>query len=195
MNDVLKNPENDIFTPLIKRISGMRDGSIVAIDGGSGSGKTTLAARLGDMLDATVFHMDDFFLPPEMRTPERLGQAGGNVHRERFLDEVLLPIKRGDTVCFRPFDCSIGAFGEVASIEPKGLIIVEGAYSLHPELESFYDLRVFLDISPEMQRQRILGRCSAENALQFFERWIVLENIYFEKTHIKKRCDLIFEIK
>ena len=41
----------------------------VAIDGPCTSGKTTLAAQLGALYDCNVFHMDDFFLRSEQRTP------------------------------------------------------------------------------------------------------------------------------
>ena len=52
---------------------------IVAIDGNCTAGKTTLAGMLEEMYDCSVFHMDDFFLRPEQRTPERYAEIGGNV--------------------------------------------------------------------------------------------------------------------
>ena len=42
---------------------------IAAIDGRCGAGKSTLAAQLQAQLSCRVFHMDDFFLRPEQRTP------------------------------------------------------------------------------------------------------------------------------
>lgn len=68
---------------------------LVAIEGGSASGKTTLAALLGRIYDCQTFHMDDFFLRPEQRTAARLAEPGGNVDRERFFHEVLLPPVQG----------------------------------------------------------------------------------------------------
>ena len=56
-----------------------KDFVVVAIDGKCTSGKTTLAARLAEIYDCNVFHMDDFFLRPEQRTPERFAQIGGEV--------------------------------------------------------------------------------------------------------------------
>ena len=50
--------------------------------------------------------MDDFFLRPEQRTPERFSEPGGNVDRERFLSEVLLPLRQGEAVDYRRFDCA-----------------------------------------------------------------------------------------
>ena len=48
-----------------------KDFVVVAIDGKCTSGKTTLAAKLAEIYDCNVFHMDDFFLRPEQRTPAR----------------------------------------------------------------------------------------------------------------------------
>ena len=57
---------------------------IVSIDGPCAAGKTTLAGKLSELYDCNVFHMDDFFLRPEQRTPARFAQPGGNVDYERF---------------------------------------------------------------------------------------------------------------
>ena len=55
-----------------------KDGPVViALDGRAASGKSTAAAILSEALGAGVVAMDDFFLPPELRTPERLSQPGG----------------------------------------------------------------------------------------------------------------------
>lgn len=78
----------------------------LAIDGCCAAGKTTLALRLQQRYGCPVFLADDYFLQPHQRTPQRLSQAGGNMDRERLLQEVLLPLSRGEDVVFRRFDCS-----------------------------------------------------------------------------------------
>ena len=186
---------NEKFLPLIEKIDTLLKcgKAIIGIDGGSGSGKTTLASLLCEIYDATVFNMDDFFLTPSMRTPERLSEAGGNVDRERFEKEVLIPIKQEIDVNYRRFDCKTSNFLAPVSIKPKNLVVVEGSYSLHPDLIKYYDFSVFLDIDVEKQRERIKKR-NGEGAKAFFEKWIPLENTYFEKTQIKDRCDMIIKI-
>ena len=77
---------------------------LLAIDGRCGSGNTTLARVLQEKTGAAVVHMDDFFLRPEQRTPERFAEPGGNVDRERVLEEVLLPLKENCPVVYRPYD-------------------------------------------------------------------------------------------
>ena len=77
---------------------------------------------------------------------------------------------------------------------PGKLVVTEGAYSMHPELAPYYDLSVFLDISPELQRERILRRNTPEKAEQFFRRWIPMERAYFSAFDIPARCTLRFPI-
>ena len=84
--------------------TGMR---IIAIDGRCAAGKTTLAARLAKELGGDVIHMDDFFLPPALRTQERRSEPGGNVHYERFLTEVIPNLASGRPFSYRRFDCSL----------------------------------------------------------------------------------------
>ena len=61
----------DIVKKQIDMLLEEKDFAVVAIDGKCTSGKTTLASKLAEIYDCNVFHMDDFFLRPEQRTPER----------------------------------------------------------------------------------------------------------------------------
>lgn len=168
-----------------------RERVIVAIDGNSGAGKSSLAALLACVYDGiTTVHMDDFFLQMHQRTPERFETPGGNVDHERFLAEVLLPMRRGEVFCYRPFDCGRMAIGAGREIVPGKLCVVEGSYSLHPELEAAYDLKVLLRVSPAEQVERILGRNGPKMLGRFVNEWIPMENRYFDATCIEKRCDL-----
>lgn len=182
-----------LFAKLDKRLE---TGTVkVAIEGGSASGKTTLSRLLTELYDCTVFHMDDFFLQPKQRTYERYAEVGGNIDRERFLTEVLIPLNKGEIVNYRKFDCSTLRLGDTIRIAPSKMTVIEGVYSMHPELSEHYDLSVFLEISPKLQKERILRRNSPEMAKLFFDKWIPLENIYFEKMNVKERCDMSVEIR
>lgn len=167
---------------------------ILAIEGGSASGKTTLAGKLRDIYGCPVFHMDDFFLRPHQRTPERLAIPGGNVDHERFLEEVLLPCSRGETVRCQAWDCHTQSLRPAVEIPPAPLVIVEGAYSCHPALRGYYGLTAFLSISPDLQRRRIEQRNAPELRRRFFSTWIPLERIYFEAFSIPGHCDLVLEV-
>lgn len=166
--------------------------AIVAIDGGSGGGKTTLAHLLQRVYDCNVFHMDDFFLRPEQRTSERLAEVGGNLDRERFLEEVLQPLRRGETVCYRRYDCATQTLGEPITVASKALTVVEGVYAMHEAFGAYFDLAVFLEIDKETQKTRIQKRNTKALADRFFGEWIPMEDLYFEKMSVRSRADLLF---
>ena len=169
--DALKKKIDDLLT--------QKDMVIVAIDGKCTSGKTTLAAKLTEIYDCNVFHMDDFFLRPEQRTPERFAEVGGNVDYERFKEEILIPLQDGKQFSYRPFDCSTFTLANPVTVIPKQLNIIEGTYSHHPYFGNPYDLKVMLTVTPELQRERILQRPAFLHQ-RFFEQWIPMENRYFE---------------
>ena len=80
---------------LIERKMKDKNPVLLAVDGRCGGGKSTIAEMLADRYAASVIHIDDFFLRPEQRTMERLKEPGGNVDRERFMQEVALPLLEG----------------------------------------------------------------------------------------------------
>ncbi|HWQ06402.1 MAG TPA: uridine kinase [Feifaniaceae bacterium] len=164
---------------------------LIAIDGQSASGKSTAAKLLAERLDAAVFHMDDFFLQPHMRTPERLATPGGNVDVERFIRDVLPHLLAGETVSLERYDCHLDELLPPVELAPRPVSIIEGAYSLHPLLKPHYDIRVFCKIAPALQRARILAR-NGEEMLQLFEsRWIPLEHKYFTAFDVEQSCDFV----
>lgn len=174
----------------LKKLLSEKDRVILAIDGLCASGKTTLAKKLTMEFDGNLIHADDFFLRPEQRTAERYAEPGGNLDRERFLEEVILPLKNGELCFYRPFGCKTMALGDPVYFLPKKLWVIEGSYSLHPAFGRYYDLSLFLKISYELQMERLKKR-SPEKLTMFQERWIPLEQKYFEAFSIEKKCDFI----
>ena len=180
----------DISAEHIRQLMAEKDRVLVAIDGNCTSGKSTLCAQLAEVFDCTVFHMDDFFLRPEQRTPQRFEEAGGNVDYERFHEEVLVPLQSGKPFSYRPFDCSTFSLAEPVAVTPKKLVIIEGSYSLHPYFGDAYDLKILLTVDPGTQRQRVLER-PAFLQERFFSLWIPMENRYLEAFQIAGKADLI----
>lgn len=162
---------------------------LIAIDGNCTAGKTTLASFLEKEYDCNVFHMDDFFLRPEQRTAERYAQPGGNVDYERFREEVLLPLNSGEAFSYRPFSCKTFTLSESVQVMPKQLNIVEGTYCLHPYFGDAYDLKLFLSVDPELQRQRVYQRPQHVRE-RFFTNWIPMEKRYFDFYGISEKADI-----
>lgn len=184
------------FIPLLARLDVLltKGQVLLAIEGGSASGKSTLGDILQSIYGCTVCHMDDFFLRPEQRTPKRLAKVGGNIDIERFLEEILIPLKNGTAVNYRRYDCSTATILPAIEVSSTPLTVIEGAYSMHPLAQGYYDLSVLLDVEPDTQRKRIQKRNSPPMAERFFAEWIPMEQRYFTQTDIRSRCDMIIPV-
>ncbi len=163
----------------------------VAIDGMCGSGKSTLGEAIARKYGCNLFHMDDFFLRPEQRTKERYAQPGGNVDYERFRAEVLEQLADRGGFAYRCFDCRAMTLGETCEVSWNRLNIVEGAYSCHPYFEDVWQMRFFLEVPADVQRERILARNGEEMYQRFVREWIPLENRYFAFYGIREKCVVI----
>ena len=183
------------FQPVVDIVNGLlggnRDCIIVAIDGMSASGKSTLGFYLKELFDCNLFHMDDFFLQTHQRTEKRLAEVGGNVDYERFQEEVLEPILKKETVIYRPFHCNVMEIRGEIEMPFKRLNIIEGSYSLHPYFRGIHTLRVFTEISEELQIERIRNRNGEKMLNRFLNEWIPKENAYFETFRTKQLSDLV----
>ena len=166
---------------------------VVAIEGACASGKTTLANSLYNEFDAALVHMDEFFLPRELRSPERYEEAGGNVHYERFKEQVVDRLLSPGELVYQVFNCADMRYDQEKIFEKNELIIYEDSYSMHPYLGHYYELSVYLDIDSEAQISRITLRNGPEKAAIFKDRWIPLEQRYSSCYRISEKADYCFK--
>ena len=138
-------------------------------------------------------HADDFFLPPDRKTKERLSEPGGNIDYERLESELLMPLKSCGEATYHPFSCKRGEQLESVTVK-SDVVVVEGVYSQSKNLEPYYDLKVFIEIDPETQKKRLLRRAKKPLYDRFIREWIPLEEHYFEIHDPKSRADLIFTL-
>lgn len=179
--------------PVLRRLAVFPENTtcVIAVDGRAASGKTTFSRQLAYITGGGVIHMDDFFLPVDMRTAERLNQPGGNVHYERFKKEVIPHLKYADAFSYQRFDCSKMSPGDMINVSASRWRIVEGAYCFHPVFGNYADLKIFFDITPETQLKRIRKRNGERAAQMFTSRWIPLEEKYIKAYGIKAQADVI----
>ena len=167
---------------------------IVAIDGMAASGKTTLALSMAARFPGcAVVHMDDFTVPFENRYPGYFEDTLSNADIARFDREVLTPLLSGHGAAYRPYRCHpVAGFGEPIAVPAScPVVIVEGAYCLHPDLFDRFDLRVLKTVSPDTQRERILARNGQDQLERFLSMWIPMEHVHIRARRLHERCDLI----
>lgn len=175
--------------PILGRINSAT--RVIVLDGRAASGKSTAAENLSLILGAPVVHMDDFFLPPQLRSEERMHEAGGNVHYERFAEEVLPHLSDSAEFSYRIFDCGKMELDGSRHVSASDIRIVEGAYSMHPAFGDYADIKVFFDVAPEEQMRRITVRNGSQMAEMFEKRWIPLEEEYYKAYKIKEKADIV----
>ncbi len=177
---------------ILEKLQGIhKDVVVIALDGKCASGKTTLAEKICQLTGAGIIHMDDFFLPIPLRFQERLDTPGGNVHYERFIEEVIPNLRSIRDFEYGRFDCSRMELGEMRSVKGGQLYLVEGSYSCHPIFGAYMDLKIFSTINSMEQLNRIEKRNGQDGLKNFVEKWIPMEEQYFQAYKICENADLI----
>ncbi|MEZ4508264.1 MAG: hypothetical protein R2881_01005 [Eubacteriales bacterium] len=59
--NLLSDQSDPVIVSRVNELLQSRERVIIAIDGMCCAGKTTMTERLGTLLDANVFHLDDYF--------------------------------------------------------------------------------------------------------------------------------------
>lgn len=155
---------------------------LIAIEGNSATGKTYFAKALQRYFNCNLISADDFFLPFEMRTEERLQQIGGNIHYERLIP-LLEKVKKGEPANYLAFDCHTGGYTP-RHVDTNAMTIVEGCYSLHDALKDKYDLALLITANKAVRQRRIFLRDGAEMLQRFTAEWIPREDAFLKNLSI-----------
>lgn len=170
---------NDLSKYIIQFLQ-MRPRILIGIDGCGGSGKTKLASELLNVLhNAQIVHMDDFYLSSDKRMciadPKPVGWQFDWKRMER---EVLKPMDSGQLVRYQRYDWQTDHLAEWRELQPLGVVIVEGIFTLRKELTGYYNIRLWVDCPREVRLQRGLMRDDEEARLQWEQDWMVEEDRY-----------------
>lgn len=163
---------------------------IIAIDGPCGSGKTTFAIELKERHGFNVVHMDDFYLPFQERDKNWMNVVAGHMDFDRVMETVLSPYKEQKKTNYISYDCHSDKYLEEIPIDLDKELVLEGSYSLHPKLQKFIDLKIFMDINSAEQEKRLTKR-NAKTVDKFVSMWIPFENRYFTECSIKEKSDIV----
>ena len=103
--------------------------TLVAVDGPGSAGKSTFSRKLADsILGSQLVTMDDL-------------QGGGSGWQwQRLRDDVITPLRNNQIAEYAKYDWGARAISsEILSVEPQGIIIIEGLSSFRSELTDLYD--------------------------------------------------------
>jgi uridine kinase len=167
--------------------------AIVAIEGQSAAGKSTWARMLQTKhLDAAVVQTDDFYRPLDPSYRASLDAAEGYAEYydwQRLEAQVLGPLRSGTKARYQRYDWGTNELGDWTTIDPVGLVIVEGCYCARPELRHYYDAIAFVVTSPVERERRQYLRNDASDA--WLGRWDAAERYYLDRFDPESYADLV----
>jgi uridine kinase len=167
--------------------------TLLAIDGYSAAGKSSFARLLHQVRpQSTVVHTDDFYRPLPMPDRARLDAADGYLHYydwQRLEAQVLHPLSHGRVARYQRYDWLTNQLAEWTTVQPDGLVIVEGCYAARPELRPYFQVIVFVTTPAIRRRQRQQARADAP--AEWLERWDAAERYYMEHIRPHAYADLM----
>lgn len=183
----------ELYKLLKERINDANLPFVIAIDGRSASGKTTFANILNKELKIPVIHTDDFFKPKSHEGKILITEFDGNFDIERFKNEVINGIASQNDFEIGIFNCFKNEIEKRILVPKSNCYIIEGAYSLNPNLGNYADFKIFFNINSTLQKERIVKRNGIELYKVFQNIWIPAEERYFNHYHIKELCNYVVE--
>ena len=142
---------------------------VVGIAGGSASGKSTFCERLKNSLcehNVTVFHMDHYFKPKEMRP-----YVSAPISKKMYMDD-----NHPQTVDLPQLKRNLSA-----AINDAEIIIIEGLLTLFDdEICQMLDLKLYIECKADERIVRRLKR-NMEHGLTFDE----ISNVYLDMVRFR----------
>lgn len=160
---------------------------VLAIDGRGGAGKSNLGKYLQTILkDFLIINGDDYFEPVE-------GQiVWGEFNNERFIHDVIEPIKHGNEFVYRPYNWDHGPHFLQQPRTIKRGICIERCYSF--EFAADWDLKIWVETPKDICRERGMARETMPKErvrLAWETVWQPLETTYIDKTHPQQLADIV----
>jgi uridine kinase len=162
---------------LIGAAQPVRPFTFIGIGGRGGSGKTTLAARIAG---AQVVGTDEFW-------------DGKGFELSRLHAEVFDPLLAGRAARYAGWDWDARRPGVERTVEPHGLVVVEGVCALHRMFRDAYDVRVWVEAPYETRLARGVARDGEAARSTWVERWMPMEDRYVERDDPVACADLVVD--
>jgi len=160
----------------------------IAIDGRGGSGKSTFAELLKDKLPGfTVLNGDDYFEPLDDPV------VWGDFNDERFANDIIEPLKTGNTFLYRPYDWHADPHITEKKIEITKGFCLERCYAFKFDLD--WDLKIWVETPKEVCLERGLARenLPPERTIPAWKVWQQKEDDYIRDFKPQEKADIVID--
>lgn len=169
---------------------------LIAIDGGGGAGKTTFAACLQKEIPGScVVKIDDFYLPPQLRTPVVFVDViNPNFGWDRLHKLVFEAVKNDQDISYQLYNFDQGTLsGEVKRIPRGATVIVEGVWSMQTAFLDFYDYCIWLEAPAAIRLERGVSREGEEMRQVWEQEWIPIDEHYQKTQEPQHKANCIID--
>lgn len=184
---------------------------VVAFDGVDTSGKTTMANKVAELIrkkgkNCLRISVDKFHNPKEYRMRRGALSAEGffydSFNLNMIVESVLLPIKKGrGEIIHGIFDYRVEKPTEIVKtpVTDDLIVLFDGIFLNRDELQDYWDLSVFLDVSFDTVLKRAIARDTeyfgsiAEVERRYLNRYIPGEKIYLSTCNPLERADIVID--
>lgn len=166
--------------PLLELIAAARvdtDLVLVGVGGHGGAGKTTLA---GMIPGAQIVSTDEFW-------------DGEGFDIERLSLEVVTPLSHGMAARFASYDWAAHEPRGARTIEPHGVVVVEGVCALHRTLRKAYAVRVWVEAPYDLRLERGIARDGEAARAAWVDVWMPSEDRYVARDDPVRCAHLVIE--
>jgi uridine kinase len=154
--------------PVLELIAAARGTSklvLVGIGGRGAAGKTTLARLIPD---AQAVSTDEFW-------------DGRGFDIARLAREVVTPLSEGRPARFSSYDWAAQERRGMRTLEPAGVVVVEGVCALHRTLRGAYAVRVWVETPADERLARGVARDGEASRSTWVDVWMPSEDRYVER--------------
>jgi len=138
---------------------------LVGIGGRGGAGKSTLARAVPD---AEIVSTDEFW-------------DGEGFDIPRLRREVVEPLSDGRPAQFASYDWTERRRRGSRTVQPEGIVVVEGVCALHRTLRDAYAVRIWVEAPADVRLTRGLARDGEEARSTWVDVWMPSEDRYVER--------------
>lgn len=165
--------------------------TLIAIEGFGGSGKSTIANSLAEILgNAFIISIDDFIVK------EKLTESSwdsGVFDRVRLEQQVLAPIADNQSASYQKLIWQTNQLSELVAVPNVDYLIIEGISSYHPDIEKYYNYKIWIDTPIDIANKRGHARDGSSENAQYWELWSKNDLTYQQKYHPELVADFVIE--
>ena len=184
----------------------------VAVDGLTASGKTSLGHELAQRVAAAGrvvlrASLDDFKRPwSESHLYDRVSGEGyyrnafdSGAARRLLLDPAAPGGSGRVALCSVDPLTQIDHSGVLVDMPTDGVLVVDGVFAFRPQLDMCWDLRIWLDVDPDLSVRRGVARDAereggAEQAEALHrDRYLAAEDLYIDEVRPMARAEVVVD--